>query len=146
MNSQMHTGTGHGAAKKRREYLRKRAQLMFGCAVGGGVGLFTLSLCAALFILSSGTVYPTECFRLAWVFGFVAIACRFLWSHCAGKARSLVYVPPAAEQIAALPAAEILVRGSHQPAATPSELLRAARQGAETTDAGELLRAESGPL
>ncbi len=142
MNGQMHTGTGQDAAKRRREYLRKKAQFMSGCAIGGGVGLFTMSICAALFILSSGTVYPTEFFRLAWVFGFVAIVCRFLWSHCARKARALVYVPPVAEQIAALPAKEILVRGSGRPGSASAELLRAARAGAEA-EAATLLRAES---
>ena len=53
-----------------------------------------------------------------------------------------LYVPPIREQIADLRADEILLRGSDQPAALPVELLRAAREGAET-EAEELLRAES---
>jgi hypothetical protein len=58
------------------------------------------------------------------------------------KAKALPYVPPVHKQIAALPAEEILVRGSDQPAALPEELLRAAHEGV-VESAAELLRAES---
>ena len=50
------------------------------------------------------------------------------------------YAAPVHEQIAALPAEEILVRSSKQPTAAPEELLRAAHAG-EVDSAQELLRA-----
>ena len=53
--------------------------------------------------------------------------CTILNAH--DRLVGLAYVPPVAEQIAALPAEEILLRGSDQPAATPDELLRAAHEG-----------------
>ena len=59
------------------------------------------------------------------------------------KAQSLPYVPSVAEQLAALPAVEILVRGSIEPVADPSELLKAAYVGA-ANPAEELLRAAHG--
>ena len=49
-----------------------------------------------------------------------------------------LYVPPVREQLAALPADAILLRGSDQPTAAPNELLRAAN-GTESR-VGELLR------
>jgi hypothetical protein len=58
-------------------------------------------------------------------------------------ASAVLYVPPVAEQLAALPAEEILVRGSDQPAASPDELVRASAS-TEETPTSELLRAEQG--
>ena len=55
------------------------------------------------------------------------------------KKQEIEYVPPVAEQIAALPAEEILLRGSDQPAATSGELLRATHSATETAPE-ELLR------
>jgi hypothetical protein len=52
------------------------------------------------------------------------------------------YVPTVAEQIAALPAEEVLLRSSDQPIPLPEELLRPAHAGAGDM-AEELLRAES---
>lgn len=54
----------------------------------------------------------------------------------------VAYVPPVREQIAVLPADEVLLRGSDHPAAAPEELLRAAQQVTETASE-ELLRAGS---
>ena len=53
--------------------------------------------------------------------------------------QEIPYVPPVAEQTAALPAEDILLRGSDRPAANPAELLRAAHAGM-AGPAGELLR------
>jgi hypothetical protein len=53
----------------------------------------------------------------------------------------LPYVPTVTEQIAALSADEILLRGSDEPAIGPEELLRAARAGT-AEQAEELLRAD----
>ena len=55
------------------------------------------------------------------------------------EARTLPSLPP--EQIAALPADQILVRGSEEPATIPEELLRAATKGT-AIPSQELLRAD----
>lgn len=55
------------------------------------------------------------------------------------KAVTIAYAPPVAEQIAALPAEAILVRGSAQPVAALDGLLRAAALPSETAP-DELLR------
>jgi len=73
------------------------------------------------------------------VFGGILAAVVKLARHIDGKFRSISYVPPAREQIAALPANEILVRGCDQPSARPEELLRAARNGMDGR-ADELMR------
>ena len=56
-------------------------------------------------------------------------------------AEAIPYVPPVHEQIAALPAEDILLRGSDHLEALPGELLRAAQAGTETASE-ELLRAQ----
>ena len=73
-------------------------------------------------------------------FGLIATAVpgsiAYLSCRTALKAQNrsvdIPYVPPVAEQIAALPAEDILVRGSDRPAATPEELLRAVKVEGET--------------
>jgi len=63
---------------------------------------------------------------------FIVSGCAFLFRRSLTTVQSLPYVPPAAEQLerlAALPAEDILVRGSDRPAAAPDELLRAAHAG-----------------
>jgi hypothetical protein len=57
------------------------------------------------------------------------------------EAKDLPYVPPVAEQLAALPANEILLRRSERPIVQRDEFLRAAQAGS-TTVTKELLRAE----
>ena len=64
----------------------------------------------------------------------------YLCAVSVDDSKAILYVPPVAIQLAALPAEAILVRGCDQPAAEPSELLRAAREG-EATVAEELVRA-----
>jgi len=62
------------------------------------------------------------------------------WSKSArAKANSLPYVATVEQQIANLPAQDVLLRGSDQPLAARDELLRAARERAEG-DTDELLR------
>ena len=61
------------------------------------------------------------------------------WARVVVRGDAIPYVPPVAEQIAALPVADVRVRGSDQPAATPEELLRAAQAGT-AEPAEELLR------
>jgi hypothetical protein len=57
------------------------------------------------------------------------------------SAEAVRYVPPAADQFAAHPPEQILVRGSDEPTAKPEELLRAAQPGTEA-QGRELLRAD----
>jgi hypothetical protein len=78
---------------------------------------------------------------LSWL--AVGLVSGFIWRDQVAKSQKIERVPPVAEQIAALPAQEVLLRSSSQSDATPEELLRAASAGAET-EAEELLRAESG--
>ena len=61
------------------------------------------------------------------------------------KAKSIPYVPSVADPLAALPADEILLRGSNQPSVRPDELLRPAQVGTETAPE-ELLRAQQTAL
>jgi hypothetical protein len=74
----------------------------------------------------------------------IGIAC------CAGswsvkrKADRIPYVSPVADQLAEIPAQQVLLRGSGQPAAAPDELLRAASAGAENLKE-EALRADCAP-
>jgi hypothetical protein len=58
--------------------------------------------------------------------------------------RHTIYVPPVREQLAALPAEEVLVRGSDQPRATSTELLRAITEISQTPSE-ELLRSGTHP-
>ena len=63
-----------------------------------------------------------------------------MWFKSVTKLEAIPYVPPVAEQLAALPANEILVRGSDEPAAAASELVRPASDRETVSD--ELLRPE----
>jgi hypothetical protein len=83
-------------------------------------------------------------FLYALVPGLIAYFCVRLFATSMQKADSIPYAPLVSEQIAALPAEEVLLRGSDQLAATPEELLRAASAGKMKTPSEELLRAERG--
>jgi hypothetical protein len=69
---------------------------------------------------------------LCYIFLRVAVRAR-------RRAKALRYVPPVRDQIAALRAHEVLVRGAGPPAASPGELLREAEDAGHATGA-ELLR------
>ena len=71
----------------------------------------------------------------------MAVAGGIVWRKSLEKWRSLPYVPPVREQIAALPSVEILLRASDEPIAASNELLRAANEGS-TIASEELLRAK----
>ena len=161
------------AAKKRREYLWKTIRAYGVAALAASVGLACIAvLCKPVKIYRCGTqayMFPPNAILLqryvddiqfsvgspCWldelkepVLALVPlvalISCSF--SVCHGNVRAIKrieYVPPVAEQLAALPAADVLLRGSDQPAAAPDELLRPAHEGMET-DAEELLRAGQG--
>lgn len=70
--------------------------------------------------------------------GTLALTGVFLTFAGVKESIALPYVPPVREDIGSLPAEEILVRGSEQPAAAPEEMLRAAESGAIAPE--ELLR------
>ena len=139
-------------AKRRREYLWRRTCTMIGIKVGLTLGPafgITSFLCAfrslALFAGSFAQGYShTRLSALVW-FGFAGLSgsvmytCIRLADFFGRRSAKLSHVPPVSEQLAARPAAEVLLRGSDQPAAAPDELLRAAREGADT-DAEESLR------
>jgi hypothetical protein len=130
-------------AKKRREYLREKA-------VGSILIVVAVFFCAPLAVSTLfsfiGLVIVRERAENVVQVIVLFISCPLLiWmARTAGKINtkinSLEYVPPVAEQIKDLPAEEILVRGSDQPAATRDELLRAANE-AQDTGSEELLRA-----
>ena len=143
--NQTHRKAVEDAARKRREYLRKKA-------VGSVLVVLAVLFCAPLAVLTFVGVFGFLNVRLRSEIILQAIlllvsSSLLIWvSRAAGRINtninSLDYVPPVHEQIAALPAEEVLLRGSDQPTAAPDELLRAARTGT-ATDAEELLRAES---
>ena len=73
------------------------------------------------------------------IYGFAMLyGLKAIWA--AQSKVEAIHVPLVAEQLAALPAEEILLRGSYQPVAAPDELLRVAHDRAET-EAEELVRA-----
>jgi len=163
--NQAHTGLRQDAAKRRQAYLRVTYASRVALALGSALGL----LCVMLLYVLASTYYSSDpgMMRLVssmrwlhWSWGaFIDLASGpapvvsglciaglsgiFLSYSSARRLKALPYVPPVAEQIALLPAADILVRGSDQPSAAPDELLRAAREGAAPSNE-ELLRADTG--
>lgn len=153
MSNQTHTDRVKDAGKRRREYVRKLAIALSVIALVCVIGAFAVPAAMAATILammlmpkslSDGVRIPLAVLATIGIPTFVLLRVILLYRSQVDKARGIAYVPPVAEQIAALPAESILVRGSEQPAAQPEELLRAAQSGAET-EAGELLRAGSKP-
>jgi len=134
--------------KKRREYLGKKA----GAEVLGAVtAVFALALGALALVLmfavlmnigNSGASLFFFAFLTVFI-GAVAVYTGRISSSSFEEARTLEYVPSAAEQLAALPAEDILVRGSDRPDAPAEELVRAASP-AGVNAANELLRSEAG--
>jgi hypothetical protein len=153
MSNQTHLQPIEDAAKKRRKYLRERTQANMVAAVALGIAIvFALPLLFVfgtffLSLLTSGRIPDVVSivygFLILGLFGGPACLAWIIRQHFTRKAASLLYVPPVSEQIAALPADEILLRGSDMPAAAQGELLRPVREGTET-EAGELLRPTEG--
>ena len=163
MTNQTCTKPRVDAAKKRRRYLQEtyisRVALASGCALG--------LLCATLLFVLASTYYSTDpgTIRMVnstpwlyWSWGafidlasgpapvvsslcIVGLSSIFLSYSSARRLKTIPYVPPVAEQIAALPAGQLLLRGSDQPAAASGELVRASSYTKENR-ASELLRAE----
>ena len=126
------------AAKKRRGYLAKKASIFTFSLASGAVAAVCVLLACILFFLAPASTVALKAFLAAIFSGLAFIAARQC-SASLQESRSLPYVPPAAEQIAALPAGEVLVRGAAEPVAEPGELLRADCES-EITPADELLR------
>jgi hypothetical protein len=108
----------------------------------GGLILFILGRSCWV----TGVDIPRALSEVFWYFiPFVTVPAAFvlmgawLFKFCAQRSAALPYVPPVREQVGALPAREILVRGASEPAASNGELLRAAHKQSET-GAMDLLR------
>ena len=140
------------AAKKRRRYLWRLCSMMSLCAIGG---IITIVGTIAAVILAQmawtlSTPHRVPAIDMPWSMTLpfvmipIVIASMGFWMSRAflGKSRTLPYVPPLAGPVAALPAKDILVRGSDEPKAAPWELLRAAHSDRSAPNQ-ELLRAKS---
>jgi hypothetical protein len=161
MDNQMYRVSVQDLAKKRRDYLSKKsgglsfAYLLGFCAAAAGL-ITPLAFLGAMLYDNcmegeDGVPAPTGIDKLTdeypmlvpAAFGVFALGGGLLSSFTFKKTKSLPYVPPVDEQIAALRAEEILLRASDEPSATPDELLRAA-SSAIAEPAEELLRADEG--
>lgn len=148
--NQTHRDQVKDPATKRREYLLGTTTAHLFATVGAiaavGFGILTVIAViplAYVFYLGSGVNTPFAVMNIAVVMllGVLTALSVRLFKISDKKLDALNYVPPVREQVANLPADEVLLRGSNQPTATPEELLRSAQAGIET-DAQELLRAE----
>jgi hypothetical protein len=126
------------AAKKRRRYVVMAwlYRIMIGYLVitCGGLLMFSLWPVVRDRHITAGMLMP-----ITGSAGLALMSLFCVWLLRDEARTKLPYVPPVAEQLAALPAEEVLVRASDEPTATPDELLRAASAGVET-QADELLR------
>ena len=150
MTNQPNTGPRQDSAKKRREYLRKKAAALILLFISAMFGVLLLVVTAVVVSMARHGLGGSGLWIYIWA-GFACLSLTVLGVFLfygsvtmSRQASSLLYIPPVAEQIAALPAEAILVRGSDQPSAAPGELLRAARAGEMVDEAGELLRADQG--
>jgi len=137
--NQTHIDRVREARKKRREYVAKKASLSFYRYFGVLLAVIFggLTLLYAIDDWNTDTAHLIRLTLFAVVFRFGV----WYWTSCTAEAKALPFVPPVAKQIAALPANEILVRGSDGPISAPEELLRAAHTGIGE-QANELLRAD----
>ena len=146
MNTTCRIAMEYGA-KKRREYVRdvtlSRAMLFLGVTiiVSWGVVLYLVLGNQALFdavngywaLFSLGVPVTLGCLGIVGALGI------WLWLSSLARLHSLNYVPSIREQIASLPAEEVLLRGSSRPVALAGELLREVDDGVPA-DAMKLLR------
>ena len=140
-----------GAAKKRRDYVLYKAGA--GAAICVGLflflvfGLLTLAVGWTALALLLAPISEFQaflgCLGVTGVTGAVTCLCLHTVLKTHNKSAGALYIPPVAEQLAALPARQILVRGSDRPAAAPWELVRAANY-VKPAKPEELLRPISG--
>ena len=136
-------------AKKRREYLRTAAVKIALALALGFVAIFPMSWAKPILISAYHNRSMINGHCSDWVMVFevgiylvvASVGCIIASGNLVRTTVKMPYVPPVAEQLAAVHAEEILVRGSEQPAATSEELLRAAMAGANVPE--ELLRPET---
>jgi hypothetical protein len=130
-------------AKKRRAYLSKKATFTILAIVavlfsvyGGCIGLVVTVL---QILYPVGTTEPPFWVWIL-VLSLMGVGGALGVRSSTKRLKSLPYVPPVHEQLSGLRADEVLLRGSDEPTATPEELLRPAREGAETDYAVVLAR------
>jgi len=128
------------AEEKRRDYLRKKTRTVAIAALSGvtAVALILLTLSVSL---REPIHFGEVAVVLVGLSGAVimAIVAALGCGVAVKQAISLPHVPAVRVGAIAIPAEDILVRGSGAPPAEPRELLRAALVGAETA-AEELVR------
>lgn len=142
------------AEAKRREYLWEKARLrsniisnrvwglISALAVGVGIFVTVAAVIQAIFVPGPISIFaPVIPFGFTVLFGVLVRVYRQHAQKARDQEAALPYVPTAREQIAALRAEEVLVRGSEVPAARPGELLRAAHARPATPEE-ELLRTD----
>jgi hypothetical protein len=136
-------------AQRRVGYLAlKSAAIGTGC-IGAvlfiAFGLLTLgcfiATLAGVFVGPSLTVFP--CLIATALAGAITYLGAYMMIRANDRVIALPVVPAVREQIAALPAEEVLLRGAETPVATPDELLRAARE-ATASAPHELVRPVEG--
>lgn len=145
------------AGRKRRTYIWKKTAANTLAALGGRaaccftllavfIGIPLLFSFVALFV-SVGTMdmFTAVLFLVGLLIsaGLALLGSR-MYECFDRKARFLRYVAPVREQIAVLPADEILLRGSDHRIALPNELLRAAHKGT-AVPCDDLLRPNLAP-
>ena len=137
--------------KRRLGYLGKIASTKLASGVGAFVPFLSIAVVVVFLHYRLRSQYDNMQL-LYWllygglaIFGITTIGV-WLSARSHKVAERIVYVPPVREQVAALPADAILVRGANQPAAAPGDLLRAAQAGSKTEVAQELLRGSASLL
>lgn len=121
------------AEEKRRDYLRTKTRTVAIAAVSGvtAIALILLTLSVSL---RDPVHFGEVAVILVGLSGAVimAIVAALGCGVAVKQALSLPHVPAVRSDALAIPAEDILVRGSGAPPAEPRELLRAARVGVET--------------
>ena len=139
------------AAKKRREYLRKKANasgaIVMVCVIGGltVAGLLGILIQGVLFTPVNSPYRPLGMAVVIIIPSLILVGFINAFKSEVNRARSIIYVPPVREQVAALSADEVLLRGSEPPTATRDELLRAAHPVTASVSR-ELLRSNQPPV
>ena len=146
MSDQTHRGLREDAATKRREYLQRKRKIYAAMFAWGLISVGVLVLGVSIIVCTGWLSWFFRRYDVL-VLGITLVVllvlpflCGFMGAYLeAGALRNIEYVPPVHKQLAALPADEVLLRSSDQPATEPSELLRAAQEGTGK-GAEELLR------
>lgn len=133
---------------KRRTYLLAKAETgsmsCIGLCLTLGFGLLAIAAIfgavAALFAIPLIGPGPALIgLMVSAVTGYLAYIGYQAMRTAARRSDEIVYVPPVREQVAALPADEVLLRGADQPASGPADLLRVAYT-VNATGSDELVR------